>query len=223
MRPSGGQMGLFSFSRTVATCEVCGRALTDPVSVAAGIGPICAGGKRAQRLAAQDDGDREALGERPYDLVVSDPFLGVELAFGRQADPMRQGELHPSSTIWSNVPHHIFTGKSPDGYNFGYSGSGPAEFGINIAQALLLMLEWESDDVIQGGRQWGGGWCYGAAWPLGQAIKFEYLSGVDPLAVDHRIPTADLLAYAEAWLKEHGYWADFELRRSQREADELDL
>jgi hypothetical protein len=198
MVAKAGQLGLFT-GRAVSTCEVCGRALSHPASVAAGIGPVCAGGKRAQRLAAtcDDPESRELNGLRPFDVVRSEPWLGDRLAFGRIGKDA-------AGAMWSNVPHHVFLGKSPDGFNFGYSGSGPSEFGINIAQALLLMLEFEGDKYY-GEAKWGGGWCFSAAWPLGHAVKNKYLVGVDPMVRSVYYETPDLLRFAWDWLTENGY------------------
>lgn len=182
MQPNVGQISLFS-SRTVATCRVCNRLLTNPKSIAAGIGPVCAGGQAAQTRAAACDGDRERLGDRPYDRVVTSPFLGETIAFGRD-----------HTGVWSNVPHHVFTGKSPDGYEFGYSGSGPAELGINIAQSILIMIEY-SGNYSPGRQEYGGGWAFDVAYPIGQEIKFEFLSTADRTAERIEIPTDDLKAF----------------------------
>lgn len=64
-----GQMGLFDSSvRLIGRCAVCGRSLTDPTSVAAGVGPTCAIKRNAADTKQQDQ-------ERPYDEVRYSPSL----------------------------------------------------------------------------------------------------------------------------------------------------
>lgn len=97
-------------------CRICGRPLTDPDSVAAGIGPIC-----------NEKGEFIMDGN---DLFISDSF---DLPFDEQA-----GDIicrrDPGGAKRFNFNHSIKR-HSPSGLEWGYMGSGPADFALN---ALLM-------------------------------------------------------------------------------------
>jgi Family of unknown function (DUF6011) len=130
-KAEGIRQGLFGASR----CGVCGRELTDPSSIAAGIGPDC-----LARLAEDRQIDpssaviewREEVGLGPK------TYLGV-----------RSGDRHETSTVTVQVPgrdrylltltvpHGSAYPKSPDGHAWGYGGSGPSQLALDILTDLL--------------------------------------------------------------------------------------
>jgi len=83
-------------------------------------------------MAAKDEADSDIL--EPYD--------GGDFWIERVACPTMQGngtlafEKHSASGIKSNVPRQIYK-HSPTGYNFGYGGSGPADFALNVCLSLV--------------------------------------------------------------------------------------
>ena len=52
-----------------------------------------------------------------------------------------EGTFDTASHIQTNVPWTVIR-HSPDGFNWGYNGSGPADLALNILQATLMMMEY---------------------------------------------------------------------------------
>jgi hypothetical protein len=72
--------------------------------------------------------------------------------------------------VYTNVPH-LVTHHSPDGFEFGFAGSGPADLALNI-------LEWLLKDVgYEGDRQkiWRG-YCFQLAYHLHQHLKVDIIA-----------------------------------------------
>lgn len=122
-------------------CRICNRVLKNPLAIEKGIGPVCA--RRVGAIKAAMD-KHDAGGDEivPYD---GGDFFIERLASETITGPNMQTEMlkHPASGIRSNVPRRI-TKHSPDGYNFGYGGSGPADFALNVCMALV-----HADDAYQ--------------------------------------------------------------------------
>lgn len=112
-------------------CRACGRELSNPASIAAGIGPVCAA--RYRRLAQTDPDSLD-----PDDLIDA----GNVLPFDPQT-----GDIvcfRNDSGLYTNVPRRIVR-HSPSGYEWGYGGSGPADFALNI---LLLFTDQHTADRL---------------------------------------------------------------------------
>lgn len=74
--------------------------------------------------------------------------------------------------IWTNVPHRVMHHGS--GYNWGYSGSGPAELALNILENYAYR-----PGVPSGGKvSCFKGKCSRLAWNLHQKFKAEIISNV---------------------------------------------
>jgi len=95
-------------------CRVCRRRLKNPVSVELGIGPVC----RAKGILKEDN----RQGELFMELAI--PDFG-DVICGRNDDGM-----------FTNVPRRIIR-HSPDGFEYGYGGSGPADFALNILSVFI--------------------------------------------------------------------------------------
>src|SRR5690554_605825 len=95
-------------SSPISKCGICGRTLTDPLSVEAGVGPVCAG-KAGAKLRKQE---RLSLPPCACDIICCRTEEGFK----------------------TNVPH-AWKHHSPSGMAWGYGGSGPADLALNI---LLL-------------------------------------------------------------------------------------
>jgi hypothetical protein len=100
------------------TCLRCNRALKDPVSRKAGLGPVC-------RAIAVTSDSGELLDDQPV-LNGVGALRDVGLVCRRLAN----GE--PAANVPHVVVHH-----SPTGFEWGYSGSGPAELALNVLAILL--------------------------------------------------------------------------------------
>lgn len=115
-------------------CRKCGRELKSEPGRSNGIGPVCARKVLIEKL-RQDNGDNDEI--VPYDggslwierrEAMTDTFVP---GFGTVVESKK----HPASGIKTNVPRMEYY-HSPTGYNFGYGGSGPADFALNCC--LLL-------------------------------------------------------------------------------------
>jgi hypothetical protein len=124
-----------------AVCRICGRALTNPISVKEEIGPICSGrgyahgsgkGKRKGRvkMVAQE----EKLFDEEEKPVVIDPLAASVKLF-------RNG----LGGTDASVPHYC-KGKSychsETGHEWGYAGSGPADLAYCILYYYTLNHAW---------------------------------------------------------------------------------
>lgn len=103
-----------------ATCSKCKRPLKHPESVRRGMGPECAGvsytkSKKGRKVIAENE-DQMALGLEGEPLLIS--LSDVILA-------------RPNGIASANVAHH-WVAHSPTGFEWGYSGSGPADLALNI-------------------------------------------------------------------------------------------
>lgn len=124
-------------------CRICKRPLKNPNAIALGIGPVCArkngltGLKSVQRKEYDDDQIQ------PYDggnvWIERTP---AQTLFPRgQNSYSIQPATHAASGIRTNVPRQIYK-HSPTGYNFGYGGSGPSDFALNV---MLLFCQQAED------------------------------------------------------------------------------
>ena len=134
-------------------CRICNRPLKNPVYIKMGIGPICAKRLALDKAFKQQAGDDDEI--VPYD--------GGPIWIERRPAPTLQvvpggfesvDQIHYCSGIVTNVPRQIYR-HSPTGYNFGYQGSGPADFALNVcllfcsqpADAYRLYQEFKRDFV----------------------------------------------------------------------------
>jgi hypothetical protein len=106
-------------------CQVCGRALKNPKYVAIGIGPICSG-----KL------------WKPVDTIDTKPL------------PARMVQRIGDVSVWrdddgnvhANVPRSVVW-HSPDGFECGYEGSGPADLALNILNDYVRPSDGATDEA----------------------------------------------------------------------------
>jgi hypothetical protein len=136
-------------------CTACGRTLRDTTSVRIGLGPVC-----RQRAGISD----------PDLLIDTQPVLN-------RAPVLRTGGLIArrldNGRLATNVPHAVVW-HSPDGFECGYSGSGPAELALNILHLLIPPKNDDTDAVIGGVR------VSREAVILHQDFKRDFLSCMNP-------------------------------------------
>lgn len=72
--------------------------------------------------------------------------------------------------IYTNVPH-LVTHHSPDGYEIGYQGSGPADLALNLCEYVVTALGHEGPRI----RCWRGT-CYEAAFLIHQDFKRKFIA-----------------------------------------------
>jgi len=166
---AGPFAGLGSIFR-MATCARCGRQLKDPASIAAGMGPTCAG-KASRSDSGSLLGDQAVLNDCGTLQEVG--LVCRRLADGRAA---------------TNVPH-VVVHHSPTGFEWGYAGSGPAELALNV---LHQLLPWRAGRRGAGSlaRPVGGVLVSSDAMSLHQAFKFRFIAHMPEQGA--RIPIEDI-------------------------------
>jgi len=135
-------------------CYICKRELTDPKSIAAGIGPVC-----AAKILNHDDqpqNDRTQL--------LSDPINDENGIILQRTD----------AGVATNVPR-LVTDHSPDGYEWGYHGSGPADLALNIVEVVLRQMGYRGSKML---ILWNGDTCFRKAYTLHQDFKREFIAGM---------------------------------------------
>lgn len=157
--------------KAVAYCDRCRRQLTNPVSVGAHMGPICRGHSRSE--AEMIKGEFSDVFD---DQVPLSEALVLENDEGR---------------MMTNVPH-LVVWHSPDGFNWGYGGSGPADLALNVIEAYLQRTGYKGlrSDCFRGD-------CFALTVSLHQAFKWEVIAGIPPEGA--RIEWAAI----DSWMKEH--------------------
>ncbi len=73
---------------------------------------------------------------------------------------------------WTNIPH-LVTHHSPDGFNWGYAGSGPADLALNICEFILRDLGFKGPTV-----NCYNGVCFVASWIVHQDFKRQWLENL---------------------------------------------
>jgi Family of unknown function (DUF6011) len=139
------------------TCLRCRRVLTAPKSVEAGMGPVCAARMR-------DYAERHTLAEHdlPFDWGTMD------VVCRRDAD----GGKH------FNIPQ-VHIEHSPGGFEWGYGGSGPSDYALNILAIFLPTPKRARVDPWGGGnavKLHGGTTLSRAAWALHHDFKFRFVA-----------------------------------------------
>lgn len=124
-----------------SACTRCGRPLKDPKSVVNGMGPICAAYAEKEKGSLQKDGK----GFKGH-IVSGQATAGDDIILKRTKEGI------PSVNLYQSKTYH-----SPDGFEWGFSGSGPADLALNI---LLIYLP------------------YNKAFELHQDFKFQFIAGV---------------------------------------------
>lgn len=92
--------------------------------------------------------------------------------------------------VWTNIPH-LVTHHSPDGFEWGYGGSGPADLALNICEMMLSRLGYQGERV-----ECYRGDCWDKAFELHQDFKWHFISPANK--TDALIPYASV----ELWFKE---------------------
>lgn len=138
-------------------CNRCGRPLSDRYSREIGYGPIC-----RQFVAASPEEDPE--GSTQYHDLPFDP----------QTRAIKCERMGPRMSLTGAILHFNLRRRiihhSPSGWEWGYAGSGPADFALAIMDYFLPLKK-------GGGRvQLWKGHCSVEAWSLHQEFKREFIA-----------------------------------------------
>ncbi len=147
-----------------ARCGRCHRPLTDPESIQLGIGPEC----RKHEGGVVDTGlcKRDEFSDQ-FDNAI--PFERA-LVLRRSLRPVLQDSNDQVGGAITNVPH-LVVHHSPDGYEFGYGGSGPADLALNACQLYLNMIGYEGKET-----KCYDGKCWTLAFALHQKFKSQFIA-----------------------------------------------
>ena len=155
------------------TCERCHRSLSNPQSIENGLGPICRS-KSPQGDEGMNGSSNGAVAELPFDPDTRD------MVCERVPDGVGLGGMpryRPCFNISQAIVHH-----SPTGLEWGYGGSGPADFALNILHLFLPPLGPIPDDC-EDPERWANadvkcfrGTASNAAWRLHQPFKDEFVA-----------------------------------------------
>jgi len=97
----------------------------------------------------------------PYDVFLNNPPFQREIVMRR---------LPAYAMVATNVPHRIVH-HSPNGFDFGYNGSGPADLALNIVENILTHQGYQGPLV----NCWKGE-CFEAAFLLHQDFKDDFIA-----------------------------------------------
>jgi hypothetical protein len=140
------------FGNGISWCGICGRKLSNPLSVYRGIGPICYG--------------RHRNGDSMMDSDFCDKHLAEPLENGVILKRDEQGTA-------TNVPH-LVVHHSPTGFEWGYGGSGPADLALNIVEIFLNRMGYAGERM-----KCYDGDCFKLAWRLHQDFKWKFVANAD--------------------------------------------
>lgn len=158
-----------------AHCNICGRPITSKESVEADAGPVC----RERKV-----GNRHRHGGAFALAVLNRPTTMPVMLY-------RSGEL-AETNLPRSVAHH-----SPDGFEWGYAGSGPADLALNILNAYIP----PGFDGHAPVPCWHG-YCSQTAWQLHQPFKDRFLVSLPRSG--RTIASDEILA----WLDKRREWVN---------------
>lgn len=144
-------------------CKVCKRPLTDPTSIKRGMGDICAGhsgGSRGEDVARRVN----------FQDVYSDEVPFREWFVMARAGKASDADLDRCAV--TNVSH-LVVHHSPDGFDFGYAGSAPADLALNAVQLYLNQVGYTGAKT-----KCYDGSCWTMAWMLHQDFKRAFIANV---------------------------------------------
>ena len=101
----------------MSKCSRCKRNLKNPIYVKIGMGKVCIAKSKA-------------ISEKERNLFDPEPIEGNPLEVGAIIKRL------PSGKIATNIPR-LLIHHSPTGFEIGYSGSGAADFALNILHAFI--------------------------------------------------------------------------------------
>jgi hypothetical protein len=134
------------------TCLACNRPLSLTESVMRGLGAVCAA--KADRAAEERGGGKVDL---PFNAVSKDI----------------------TCEVWPDGPHfnihQVFRHHSPSGMGWGYGGSGPADYALNILELFVREMYPSRKPKV---KLWDGQKVSWMAWTLHQRFKEAFVAAI---------------------------------------------
>lgn len=178
----------FAREKRVGRCRRCGRGLKDPASLDRGYGKVC-------WMKLQNGGPVGTDKPRYEDQSINIP-LRQGIVVRRLLD----------GTPATNVPHLISTGKSPNGFEFGYLGSGPTELALNAIEAILNIIGYKGRLMAafkDGSR------CFELAWQCCHPFKEQFIASIDQKTLETVVPFEEVVAWVQQQVDEEVEDADY--------------
>lgn len=147
-------------------CQICKKPLSDPRSVEAGMGPVCRGHQNKKENDMDGTLRKQDFRDTFIDSIPFAKAFVMARAAGRPGDELDDREM----VCRTNVPH-LVTHHSPDGFEFGYGGSGAADLALNVCQHYLNLTGYTGRKT----RCYDGN-CWTLAWMLHQDFKNEFIA-----------------------------------------------
>lgn len=193
-------------TRRLSSCRCCHRALSNPRSCAAGIGPVC----------ARKNGGPEMRDQRPADQDVYDlPFdpATMDITCRRDVWVIDDGVDPPGQMVrlhYNISRQHV--DHSPSGWEWGYGGSGPSDYALNILATFIgpapeaLPQPTPGDDEWISDEEWD-------AWVDHQEQRVELHDGTFVHADVYRLHHEFKFAFVASLPREGGTIPGAEIRR----------
>lgn len=148
-------------------------------------------GPECRSLMGQDAGGDLCVRDQFSDVFDGSVPFSDALVLGRQP---RITLFYDATDIGSPVTNisHLVVHHSPDGFEFGYGGSGPADLALNVCQLYLNMTGYEGQQ-----EKCYDGQCWRLAFALHQEFKRTFIGGARR--------SGDVIPFERinAWFKEH--------------------
>lgn len=151
--------------KRTAICARCHRPLSDPKSVKAGMGEICRGHSDKGNTMIDETTKTEFADQ--FDDEIP---LGKALIMKRAG---QTGDADHHRVAVTNVPH-LVVHHSPDGFEFGYGGSGAADLALNVCQLYLNLTQYKGRKT----KCYDGN-CWALAWHFHQDFKREFIASAN--------------------------------------------
>lgn len=133
---------------TYAHCTRCGRRLKSPESMEAGYGPSCYRKLFGKSLPRQAVGGTGGSHSNHLAAKQSEPVGAVGPLFLNDIVCSRSPDGSAKVNIQQRIVCH-----SPDGFEWGYSGSGPSDLALNILSMFIGQEAAERGDLYQQFRE----------------------------------------------------------------------
>ena len=121
------------------------------------------------------------------ELIREDIPLSQALVLQRDGDD-------DHAIVRTNVPH-LVVHHSPNGFEFGYGGSGPADLALNVCQVYLNSIGYQGEKT-----ECFDGACWSVAWILHQDFKRDFIASAPHKGIS--IPMAEIKAWFDQRLTE---------------------
>ena len=123
----------------------------------------------------------------------SDEDIAEDIPLARALVLQRDGD-NDHAIVRTNVDH-LVVHHSPDGFEFGYAGSGPADLALNVCQWYLHHIGYRGEKT-----ECFDGTCYSLAWMLHQEFKRAFIAPAPHKGIT--IPFAEIKQWFDAHITE---------------------